>query len=74
MTANNVARFTYRCHWPCERADARAGPEVAGIGRCHQQMDVVVHQYVRMQQAGGLVKRLGQQVQIEQPVVVIEKA
>ncbi len=49
-------------------------PEVAGIGRRHQQVDVVVHQDLRMQLAGGLVQGLGQQVQVEQPVVVIEKA
>ena len=49
-------------------------PEVAGIGRRHQKMDVVVHQDVRMQLARGLVQRLSQLMQIEQPVVVIEEA
>lgn len=46
----------------------------AGIGWCHQEVNVIVHEHVGMKKATRVQQRVAEQMQITLPVGVIEKA
>ncbi len=50
-----------------------AASDVADVGRCCQHMDVIIHQYVRMQLNPGGVQCVTQQFEIPQAITIIKK-